>query len=89
MAVSAPCAHRPPKKCRPLNHFTNGFGAVKLINASGWNPLPGPESGGPVSMFQDDGASTERTGILVSRIASMIFGNGSRTSPSKLKPGEC
>src|SRR6266480_1265436 len=22
--------HRPPKKCRPLNHFTKGFGAVKL-----------------------------------------------------------
>ena len=37
-------------------------------------------------MFQDDGASTEVTGIFVSAMALMTAGNGSRTSPAKLKP---
>ena len=37
-------------------------------------------------MFQEDGASTARTGILVSRSASMTLGKGSRTSPEKEKP---
>ena len=85
-SATALLRNRPPKRWRPLNHFTNGLGAVKLISASGWKPFPGPESGGPVSIFQDDGASTASTGILVSRRASMTLGNGSRTSPSKLKP---
>jgi len=76
----------PPRKCLPLNHFTRGFGAVRLISEAGWNPLPGPELGGPVSIFHDDGASTERTGTFVSRRASMMEGNGSLTSPEKLKP---
>lgn len=78
--------HRPPTKCRPLNPLTNGFGAVRLISAGGLKPLPGPESGWPVSMFQLEGASTAKTGTLVSRSASMTLGKGSRTSPSKLKP---
>jgi hypothetical protein len=42
--------------------------------------------GGPVSMFQDDGASTARTGIFVSRKAAITPGKGSRTSPEKLNP---
>ncbi len=37
-------------------------------------------------MFQDDGASTEVTGTFVSSNALMTAGNGSRTSPEKLKP---
>lgn len=37
-------------------------------------------------MFQLEGASTANTGTLVSRRASMTLGNGSRTSPLKLKP---
>lgn len=49
-------------------------------------PLPRPDSGGPVSMFHDDGASTEVTGTLVVSSALMTAGNGSRTSPEKLKP---
>lgn len=39
-------------------------------------------------MFQDDGASIEVTGSRVCSIASMAAGNGSRTSPEKLKPVE-
>lgn len=49
--------------------------------------LPKPDSGGPVSIFQEDGASTEVTGSLVSSIARITAGKGSRTSPEKLKPG--
>jgi hypothetical protein len=56
------------------------------MRASGWKFLPGPESGGPVSMFHDDGASTARTGILVVSNASITLGNGSRTSPENEKP---
>jgi len=56
------------------------------MSAEGWNPLPGPESGGPSSMFQDEGASTARTGMCVSRRAAITLGKGSRTSPEKLKP---
>jgi hypothetical protein len=49
--------------------------------------LPTPDLGGPFSMSQDDGASTAVTGTLVSDMALMTAGNGSRTSPEKLKPG--
>ena len=80
--------YRPPRKCLPLNHLVNGLGAVKLIRASGWKSLPGPDSGGPFSMSQDDGASTEVTGKLVSLNALMTAGNGSLTSPEKLNPSE-
>lgn len=76
----------PPTKCRPVNHFTKGFGAVKLIKVDGWKPLPGPELGGPFSMFQELGASTEVTGSEVSARAFITAGNGSLTSPEKLKP---
>jgi hypothetical protein len=39
-----------------------------------------------VSIFQDEGASTARTGILVVSSASITFGKGSRTSPENEKP---
>jgi hypothetical protein len=74
-------------KCLPLKNLTRGFAAVRLMRASGWKFFPGPDSGGPVSMFHDDGASTARTGSLVVSNASMTFGKGSRTSPEKEKPG--
>lgn len=48
--------------------------------------FPGPWFGGPDSMFQDDGASTEVTCTFDLVRASMTGPNGSRTSPSKLKP---
>ncbi len=38
-------------------------------------------------MFQDDGASTEVTGMRVSSRARITAGKGSRTSPEKEKPG--
>jgi hypothetical protein len=38
-------------------------------------------------MFQDDGASTEVTGMRVSSSARITAGKGSRTSPEKEKPG--
>jgi len=79
-------AHRPPRKCLPLNHLTNGFGAVRLMRAVGWKSRPGPESGGPDSMFQEDGASTARTGIEVVLRDLIMPGNGSRISPEKEKP---
>ena len=66
--------------------FTRGFGAVRLTRTEGLNLLPTPDFGGPVSMSQDDGASTEVTGSLVSSKARMTAGKGSRTSPEKLKP---
>lgn len=47
---------------------------------------PGPEDGGPSSIFQDDGASTDVTGRVVSCRALITAGNGSRTSPEKEKP---
>lgn len=84
-ATSGP-KNLPPKKCRPVKNFTNGFGAVKLINASGINPFPGPSFGGPSSMFQLLGASTASTGTFVSLSASITLGNGSRTSPENEKP---
>ena len=37
-------------------------------------------------MFQDDGASTAKTGIFVVSRAETTERNGSRTSPEKLKP---
>ena len=37
-------------------------------------------------MSQDDGASTDVTGTVVDSRAEMTLGNGSRTSPEKLKP---
>jgi len=67
--------------------LTNGFGAVKLTRTSGWKELPTPDLGGPSSIFHDDGASTEVTETLVSCMAWMTAGNGSRTSPEKLNPG--
>lgn len=79
--------YRPPTKCLPVKCFTNGFGAVRLIKAVGMKELPTPDCGGPFSMSHDDGASTDVTGILVSWRAWITAGNGSRTSPEKLKPG--
>lgn len=76
----------PPIKCLPLNHLTNGFGAVKLTNVVGMNFAPGPEDGGPSSIFHDEGASTDVTGSLVSSRALITAGKGSRTSPVKEKP---
>lgn len=38
-------------------------------------------------MFQDEGASTDVTGMEVVERASMTEGNGSRTSPENEKPG--
>lgn len=73
-------------KCLPLKYLTKGFGAVKLISVSGLKFFPGPESGGPASIFQDEGASTDRTGIPVVARASIMEGKGSRTSPVKEKP---
>lgn len=73
-------------KCRPVNHFTRGFGAVKLTSMSGMNLAPGLSEGGPVSMFHDDGASTEVTGRDVFSRAAITAGNGSRTSPENENP---
>jgi hypothetical protein len=39
-------------------------------------------------MLQDDGASTDVTGIDVSSRARMTAGKGSRTSPEKENPGD-
>lgn len=69
-----------------MKNFTRGLGAVKLIRAVGWKVLPKPDFGGPSSIFQDEGASTAVTGSFVSSMALMTAGNGSRTSPEKLKP---
>lgn len=79
-------AHRPPTKCLPLKNLTRDFGAVRLTRTAGLKPLPMPDAGGPVSISHDDGASTAVTGSLVSSMARMTAGNGSRTSPEKLKP---
>ena len=76
-------------KCRPLKNLTNGLGAVRLTRTAGWKELPTPSLGGPVSMSQDDGASTDVTGTLVSWSAWITAGNGSRISPEKLKPVAC
>ena len=73
-------------KCLPLKYFTNGFGAVRLTRVAGWKELPMPSLGGPVSISHDDGASIEVTGTEVVSRAQMTAGNGSRTSPEKLKP---
>lgn len=78
--------YRPPTKWRPVKCLTNGFGAVKLTSAVGIKELPKPDFGGPCSMSHDDGASTEVTGNSVSCRALMTAGNGSLTSPEKLKP---
>lgn len=78
--------YRPPMKCRPLKNLTKGLGAVRLTKAVGLNVLPNPDFGGPSSIFQDDGASTAVTVSLVSSMALMTAGKGSRTSPEKLKP---
>jgi hypothetical protein len=80
--------HLPPIKCLPLKNFTKGFGAVKLTSTSGMKFAPGPEDGGPSSIFHDEGASTEVTGTVVSSRALMTAGKGSRTSPEKEKPLE-
>lgn len=40
-------------------------------------------------MLHDDGASTDSTGTLVSSMAMIGSLKGSRTSPEKLKPGQC
>lgn len=76
----------PPIKCLPLKNFTNGFGAVRLTNTVGLKVEPGPSLGGPVSIFHDEGASTDVTGREVSCSASMTAGKGSRTSPEKENP---
>jgi hypothetical protein len=73
-------------KCLPLKYFTNGFGAVKLTNTAGIKLDPGPDDGGPSSMFQDEGASTDVTGMEVSWRALITAGKGSRTSPEKENP---
>ena len=78
--------YRPPTKCRPVKNFTKGLGAVRLIKVVGMNRLPSPDERGPSSIFQDDGASTEVTGIVVSSRAWITAGKGSLTSPEKLKP---
>ena len=78
--------YRPPTKWRPVKCLTNGFGAVRLTRVVGINVLPRPVLGGPCSMSQDDGASTDVTGSFVSWRAWMTAGNGSRTSPEKLNP---
>lgn len=78
--------HLPPRKCLPLNHFVSGFGAVKLTSEVGLKSFPGPELGGPDSMFHEDGASTEVTSTLDLAKASMTGPNGSLTSPVKLNP---
>lgn len=80
-------AYRPPIKCLPLKNLTSGFGAVRLTRTSGLKALPTPDFGGPSSIFHDEGASTEVTGTVVSDMAWITAGNGSRTSPEKLKPG--
>lgn len=73
-------------KCLPLNHFTSGLGAVKLIRLAGLKLEPGPDLGGPSSIFHEDGASTDVTGTDVSCKACMTAPNGSLTSPEKLNP---
>lgn len=75
-------------KWRPLKYLTRGFGAVKLTRTAGLKLLPRPDFGGPSSIFQDDGASTDVTGSLVSSRAWITAGNGSLTSPEKLNPGD-
>jgi len=50
---------------------------------------PGPEGGGPSSIFQDEGASTDVTGRWVSCSDVMTAGKGSRTSPEKENPALC
>lgn len=79
-------SHLPPRKCLPSKYFTSGFGAVKLTRFAGWNWEPVPDLGGPSSMFHDEGASTDVTGMDVFSSAEMTDGKGSRTSPEKLKP---
>ena len=69
-----------------MKYFANGFGAVKLTNTAGIKLDPGPVDGGPSSMFQDEGASTDVTGMEVSRRALITEGKGSRTSPEKENP---
>jgi hypothetical protein len=78
--------HLPPTKCLPLKYFTRGLGAVKLTNTCGLKLDPGPEGGGPSSIFHDEGASTDVTGMDVSCNALMTAGKGSRTSPENEKP---
>ena len=76
-------------KCLPSKYFTSGFAAVRLISASGLYFAPGPDSGGPSSMFQEEGASTAKTGVFVLSKADITERKGSRTSPEKLKPKAC
>lgn len=73
-------------KCRPLKCLTSGLGAVRLTSAVGMKELPRPDSGGPFSISQDEGASTEVTGSLVASRARITEGKGSRISPEKLNP---
>jgi hypothetical protein len=80
-------ADLPPIKCLPLKYLTNGFGAVKLTSTSGMKFAPTPVEGGPDSMFQDEGASTDVTGNFVSSRALITAGKGSRTSPENENPG--
>ena len=78
--------HRLPTKCLPEKCATNGFGAVRLIRLAGWNFAPGPLSGGPSSMLQEEGASTEVMGMEVSSRAEITVVKGGRGSPENEKP---
>jgi hypothetical protein len=66
--------------------LTQGFGAVKLMSTFGMKLCPGPCVGGPVSISQLDGASTDRTGTEVDERRVMTDGKGSRRGPLKEKP---
>ncbi len=50
------------------------------------NLEPGPEVGGPVSMSQEEGASTDVIGMEVFSRAEMTAGKGSRRGPLKEEP---
>lgn len=69
-----------------MKNLTSGLGAVRLTKLVGWKPAPGPEAGGPDSMFQDEGASMDVIGIGVSSRREMMAGKGARISPEKEKP---
>jgi hypothetical protein len=68
----------PPTKCRPLNHATSGFGAVRLTSATGRNPAAGPSAGGPLSTCHPEGASTDSTGLCERTSAAIDVPKGSR-----------
>lgn len=61
---------------------------MRLTSAAGWKSFPGPDRGGPSSIFQDEGASTDVTGTDVVVSVSMVEEKGSLTSPAKLNPNQ-